>query len=599
MGKLLTEEEFLERVFEKNEHVRNGEIEILGRYNGKLKPIECVCHTHDYNYYTTPVILYTGSGCKLCGHENGAKKQTKSHTQFVKEIREKNEYFANGTIELLGVYTKQSEPIPAHCNAHNYDWNAYPTTLYDGKGCPLCGRNDSSRKQMMPHDEFVKKVMDTNHYVANGDIDILGQYSGANQPIKCRCNIHNYTWSPHASSLYKDAGCKYCGRESGSKNKNKTHEKFVEDVQKVDDNIVIVGTYINARTKVEVMYPCGHTYLAFPSVIMRGETLCPYCSNRSVLVGYNDLATVRPDIISLLKDKSDGHKYVAGSAKEVIFICPNCQKEIKKRIVDVCERGLCCQHCSDGVSYPNKFGRALLDQLLGQNYECEYQPDWAQPYFYDNYFEYQGKKYILEMDGAFHYVEITASSKSLQERQAVDAIKNLLANQNGVDVIRIDCLYSDSNYIKNNILKSKLSDIFDLSNINWLLCDKMAQSSLVKRACDMYMNETSNIKEIGLRLHLSVVTVRNYLHRGTKLGWCNYDSKYSRGEGARNRAKSVLLIDSNGNIINRFENPAMCVDEINRCCNAGVTYGGVCWSCRTLKPHKGFEFRYENLTIQN
>ena len=40
----------------------------------------------------------------------------------------------------------------------------------------------------------------------------------------------------------------------------------------------------------------GHSYQASPSNRHKGRG-CPYCSNRRVLVGYNDLATVYPDMI--------------------------------------------------------------------------------------------------------------------------------------------------------------------------------------------------------------------------------------------------------------------------------------------------------------
>ena len=74
-------------------------------------------------------------------------------------------------------------------------------------------------------------------------------------------------------------------------------------------------------------------------------------------------------------------------------------------------------------------------------------------------------------------------------------------------------------YISNNICNSELKDIFDLSVIDWDLCDKKAQKSLVKESCDLYTCGSS-LLEIANALKISVSTVRQYIKRGIKFGWC-------------------------------------------------------------------------------
>jgi predicted RNA-binding Zn-ribbon protein involved in translation (DUF1610 family) len=225
----------------------------------------------------------------------------------------------------------------------------------------------------------------------------------------------------------------------------------------------------------------GHVWNASPQHLFDGVG-CPYCGGLKVWRGFNDLWTTRPDIASLLKNPNDGYKYSKASYKKVDFVCPNCGNEINKQISEVYSYGLACKMCSDGVSYPNKFGRAFLCQLPINNLSCEYSPDWARPYFYDNYFQYKGIDYILEMDGGFHYLESGLSNVSLAERKKIDALKDSLAIQNNMTIIRIDCLKSDKEYILNNICNSELKDIFDLSIVDWDLCDKKAQKSLVKES---------------------------------------------------------------------------------------------------------------------
>lgn len=94
---------------------------------------------------------------------------------------------------------------------------------------------------------------------------------------------------------------------------------------------------------------------------------------------------------------------------------------------------------------------------------------------------------------------------------------------NGVTVIRIDCRKSNMNFIKNNILNSYLAQIFDLSHIDWLLCENNARSSLVYEICSYYSkSKNKTLKEISDYFDLSKPTVSKYLHAGTEIGICNY-----------------------------------------------------------------------------
>jgi hypothetical protein len=87
-------------------------------------------------------------------------------------------------------------------------------------------------------------------------------------------------------------------------------------------------------------------------------------------------------------------------------------------------------------------------------------------------------------------------------------------------IIRIDCLKSDKEYISNNICNSELKDIFDLSAIDWDLCDKKAQKSLVKESCDLYISGAYDLSTIANILHISVSSVRHYVKKGKDFGWC-------------------------------------------------------------------------------
>ena len=366
------------------------------------------------------------------------------------------------------------------------------------------------------------------------------------------------------------------------------------------EDIIALDEYQGMHVKIRFKCKKGHVWYAEPHNVLRGSA-CPYCLDRAILVGYNDMWTTRPDIASLLKEPEDGHKYTKSAHIFTYFVCPQCGAVSYLKINDVYNRGFSCSRCSDGISYPNKFARSFLDQLPIDNYDYEYHPDWACNYFYDNYFEYNGVQYILEMDGEQHYRESIYFDKSLEERRLIDNIKTNLAVKNGIIVIRIDCFKSKCDYIKHNILSSELSDIFDLSDINWDLCDQISQRSLVKEACDLYTSGVKQLGEIAKILRIDRTTVHRYVKTGAKYGWCDYDPQVAIKEATIYSSKNIPIkvVDNNMNIIHRFRSIRDCQLQIKEQYGICISREKIEDSCKIYKPYKGFNFRFANETIQN
>lgn len=368
--------------------------------------------------------------------------------------------------------------------------------------------------QKLTNDDFLKKLYSTNQYFANGEIEPIEEYINSYTKIKCKCNKCGYIFKRNPSNLYKNSMCPECLRI----NKYVSNEEFVSRLSSLGNNIISLESYRGANTKIKFQCEFGHIWEAKPGNVLNNETGCPYCTGKKILIGFNDMWTTRPDVAKLLNNPEDGYKYTYSSGRYLDFKCQCCGNIVKAKPCAVSNYGFACNVCSDYVSYPNKFSRAFIKQLPVENFICEYQPSWAKPYSYDNYFEYNGGRYIVEMDGGLHYREGEAFHKPLEDRKRIDDFKTNLAIQNNVNIIRIDCLKSECEYIKNNILTSKLNNIFDLSNIDWHLCDIMAQRRLVKEACDLYISGVK-IKEIAKQLCICDGTVRRYIKTGKKIGW--------------------------------------------------------------------------------
>lgn len=360
----------------------------------------------------------------------------------------------------------------------------------------------------------------------------------------------------------------------------------------VNDVMVIERLYIESeygRQKRKAKhYKCkclkdGYEYIILETDFKKSKG-CPVCAGKRVLVGCNDLATTNPEIIKFLLDKEDGYKYTKGSHKFIWAVCPHCGYKKFIRVEElVYNNGLLCPKCSDGFSYPNKFAYNVFKQLQEQYdlYDSEYSPDWAGRMRYDNHIVLKdGRELVVEMDGGFHYSEYwkwTAQN---------DAIKDSLAEEHGIKVIRVNCFYNQIinrfNLIKNNFINS-LKQYFDLSYVDW---DYANESGISNRLIEIvnYYNEhpLMQIEQIANRFNLSYGTIRNYLITGGELGLC----KYVKNDLINRSKKSMplMLSDKSGNYIgvyisaqqmaNKFTDETFVGGSINACARLGKPYKG-------------------------
>lgn len=129
-----------------------------------------------------------------------------------------------------------------------------------------------SRKKT--HEEYVAELV-----VKNPDVEVIGQYNGTHTKIMHRClkDGCGYEWLAAPHDILVGTGCPKCAG-----NIKKTHEEFVDEMKDVNRDILILGKYKNASTKIEckcLIDRCGHVWSAKPSHLLSGHG-CPKCSHR-------------------------------------------------------------------------------------------------------------------------------------------------------------------------------------------------------------------------------------------------------------------------------------------------------------------------------
>lgn len=350
-------------------------------------------------------------------------------------------------------------------------------------------------------------------------------------------------------------------------------DKVAEKFERLHPTLHIVGEASKDRNgNIEIHCDiCGQNFTRkrYAIATNRTDIGCPVCSNKPVVKGYNDIATTAHWMVKYLKNKEDAYKYTWGSHKKVITKCPVCGFEKEMTIKNLYYQGFKCYKCDSAISFPNRVARSLLEALQ-IDYISEYSPQWCGKYAYDFYFKIGGMEYIIEMDGGLGH-----GNSDFKHKQDIigikrDKIKDDLASKHSLDVIRIDCKKSEMDYIKKNIISSKLSEIFDLSQINWDEVFIKATDNLFLQICDYYNQGHIAKKDLCNKFKVSNSTIVKALHICNDLGLCVYNQevrhkhagKISLNAQLNKEGYHVILYDLDNTYVGEFINGTSCARKI-------------------------------------
>ncbi|XZN14367.1 hypothetical protein ACSW9O_16010 (plasmid) [Clostridium perfringens] len=592
MARRKTHEEFVKEVEEKY----HGEYKILSEYINAKTKIKAR-HNCGYEWEVKPYnLLNNGRGCPICGEIKRRKIRTKTHSEFVEEVRKKlgDEY------SILGEYKGVNNKIKVRHNCskcNNYEWEVIPSNLLKGQGCPSCKIINLSTS----NEEF-QKLFEEKY----GDkFTLLDEYKNSRSKLRIKHNCEycgNHIRIMRADAILERLYCKVCdGNEENKKTINmKFKKKNIELIEEVKTK--------KAKHKLKCLV-CGEIWESNLQNILRKDARgCPVCANKKVVKGINDIATTHPHLVKYFVNKEDAYKYSYGNGKKRVPIkCLDCGDIKHLSMNDLTGRyleGFHCSKCSDGTSYPEKLLINVLEQI-GVYFKSQYSPKWIKPKKYDFYI----KDYscIIETHGRQHYKENTFKSvggRTLEEEQQNDKYKKEMALKNRIKhYIILDCRNSNLDWIKKSILNSELSKLFDLTRVNWNKAAEFANSNRVKKVCDYWNNKRNDetTVDVGKIFKLDRTSIGTYLKKGTKLGWCNYNPKEESLKGSsksgKASGKNVMMLFKNGDI--KIFNSCHEIERLSEDMFGFKIYHT--YACRvakgTRKSYKDFTFKYvEDLT---
>ena len=568
MAKKKTQEQF-----EKEVHEKYPQIQIRGKYNGSNERVNVHCNIDEYDWDAYPSNLLT-YGCPCC---NGRVITTQSFKNEIAKLHPE--------VEIIGEWNGINTPISCRCKECNFEWNYKPHSIRT-TGCPRC---NGSVTRKWTHEEYVEKINE----LFDGNIVVLGHYKNMNTKILHKCNKHNYEYMMNPIHALKRQGCKLCGYEITSEKRTKPLDVFLKQLhEKRGNEYSYISGYINSSTNTTFRHNMAdgtyHDFVMTPNSMISSKYNCPCCSGYQVYKGYNDFNTKRPELAQYLVNYQDGYKYTEWSSEELEWKCPSCGNIMKKKISYISKYGVTCPRCDDGYSYPNKFIYNSLLQIENQLdfLDREYRPDWCKYKYkdkncygiYDIYFEKDNKKFVIEMDGGLGHGNRSYTNSKANRDELIfrDKEKDRLASEHDIKVIRIDCNYETNDryqFILNNILKSELSNILDLSKVDFNQSNTQSQQSLFIKAVELW-NLGENISQIKSELHIHESTVTSYLKSALKYNMCDYSVKESRRRSYSNAVVCITTGKEFKAIVDGAKYYNIDPGDISKCCRRTSTFGG-------------------------
>ena len=244
-----------------------------------------------------------GTGCPYCAGRlmTGVNDLATTHPELANE--------ADGWNPTL-ITAGSGKKVNWKCE-YGHQWKAAISNRVNGTGCPVC----AGRKVVPGFNDFA--TLNPELALEADGWDPTTVLAGTHTKYSWSCpNGHNYSVSPGERQIGR--GCPVCA--------GKRVVPGFNDFATLNPELALEAdgwdpTTVTAHSKKKLPWRChiGHNFLANTQGRSDGEG-CPVCAGKQVLIGFNDLATLNPEL-ALEADGWDPTTVTAGSNKKQQWMC--------------------------------------------------------------------------------------------------------------------------------------------------------------------------------------------------------------------------------------------------------------------------------------
>ena len=227
------------------------------------------------------------------------------------------------------VMTGNSRKVWWRCEK-GHSWQASIASRASGCGCPVC----ANRKILPGFNDFATThpaLAAEWHPTKNGDLTPQKISYGYDKKVWWLCtNGHEWQAAPK-TRVRMGAGCPICANDVAQAGYNDLATLFpaVAAEWHPTKNGNLTPSQVVSGSHQTVWWRCslGHEWRAEIVDRTRGTNGCPYCGNKKVLAGFNDLASIEPEIAAEWHPTLNGaltpEMVTAGSNRKVWWLCPD------------------------------------------------------------------------------------------------------------------------------------------------------------------------------------------------------------------------------------------------------------------------------------
>ncbi|MBR3864451.1 MAG: hypothetical protein IKJ19_05000 [Clostridia bacterium] len=198
---------------------------------------------------------------------------------------------------------------------------------------------------------------------------------GSNKKAWWKCS-KGHEWQAIINSRTKGSGCPYCAGQKAIKGYNDLatiNPKLASEWNyEKNDGLTPMDIMPNSNKKVWWKCSKGHEWQA--TIIYRNKRSgCPICSNKKVLVGVNDLATINPQLAKEWNYEKNGdlkpEDFTANSGKKVWWKCSRGHEW--QTTIDSRSNGIGCPYCAGRNVIKGKNDLKTLNPNLASEWNYE------------------------------------------------------------------------------------------------------------------------------------------------------------------------------------------------------------------------------------
>ena len=207
----------------------------------------------------------------------------------------------------------------------------------------------------------------------NGKLTASIFHPGSNERVWWKCSKCGHEWKAAINSRTGEGknGCPVCAKQIGGvkhheyvlREKGSFAENYPDLLERwnYEKNSVLPTEVVSGSAR-KVWWKCekGHEWEATLEHVSKRGCNCPFCSNKRILAGYNDLATVNPNL-AMEWDHAKNENMTpstigAGSSKKAWWICSKCGNSWQA-VIHTRNKGTGCPACDRLRKIGNQYAR--------------------------------------------------------------------------------------------------------------------------------------------------------------------------------------------------------------------------------------------------